>query len=357
MNPIDTKIPPADEDTAIFPVSDSRSFGGTVPKRNAQVIVFHSHGVGQLIQLSHFPENGETLWSSSWEIGSDGAKGSNTAAALERLGVPTAFVSKIGADIWGRIGEDLLEKNGVSCEALIRDSSMTTQIGAVLVDRSGSNSILLGGEAACFSAEEIQHSIDRYPEANYLITGFEIRISDALKAASYAKNQGKYVILNPSPAPDRDIGRLDFVDLLVVNETERDALLALKNCRTIDSKKEDGSANKQYDIQSIQRLQELYGCAHIILTLGGDGCLLLDKGQISFFPAQSVPVTDTSGAGDSFLAAVTAALVHGLPLSKGCELATLYAAQTVQKWGTFPAFASLEEMNALYPEMFSLLKA
>lgn len=58
------------------------------------------------------------------------------------------------------------------------------------------------------------------------------------------------------------------------------------------------------------------GCAHIILTLGGDGCLLLDKGQISFFPAQ-----------------------------------------TVQKWGTFPAFASLEEMNALYPEMFSLLKA
>ena len=338
-------------------LSDGHGSKTPISNEPAQVLVFHSHGVGQLIKLSHFPENGETLWSSSWEIGDDGAKGSNTAAALERLGVRTAFVSKIGTDIWGHIGEELLKENGISCEALIREPSMSTQIGAILVDRSGSNSILLGGEAACFSTSEIHHGIRQYPEAKYLITGFEIRISDALEAASYAKNMGKYVILNPSPAPEGDIGRLDFVDLLVVNQTERDALLALKSCHPAACTGKGHSSLNSYDVQSIRQLQKLYGCARIILTLGGNGCLLLDKNQVFSFPAHPVPVTDTSGAGDSFLAAVTAALVRRISLNKGCELASLYAAQTVQKWGTFPAFSTLEEMISLYPELFSLLKA
>ena len=79
-------------------LSDGHGSKTPISNEPAQVLVFHSHGVGQLIKLSHFPENGETLWSSSWEIGDDGAKGSNTAAALDRLGVRTASVSKIGSD-------------------------------------------------------------------------------------------------------------------------------------------------------------------------------------------------------------------------------------------------------------------
>lgn len=303
------------------------------PFDSIQALVFHSHGVGQILRLPSFPQKGETIWTSSWEIGSDGAKGSNVAAALGNLGIATAFAGKTGTDIWGDIGLEWLHKSGVDLHYLLQDHQMSTLIGMVLIDDAGENSILLGGSSAHFTEQEIHTAIDAFPNASCLITGFEIHIPDALNIAQYGKQHGKYIILNPSPAPTVDIGPLPWVDLLILNQPESEALLTLQGLSPAQNPKEQ-----------IRALQKQYLCPNIILTLGGDGSLLLEQEQISFFPSLKVPVKDTSGAGDSFLAAVAACWIRHHTLSEACRFATMYASHTVQKQGTFPAFASRETL-------------
>ena len=47
------------------------------------------------------------------------------------------------------------------------------------------------------------------------------------------------------------------------------------------------------------------------MTLGEDGALLVNATTQKHFPAISVPVVDTTGAGDSFNAGLAVALAHG----------------------------------------------
>lgn len=308
------------------------------PER-VRAVVFHSHGVGQLITLDQLPEKGETLRSQSWEIGDDGAKGSNTAVAMARLGIETAFVGSVGADIWSEIGLGWLHQCDIELSQLICRADMRTQIGIVLVDSAGDNSIILGGDTAHFSKEEIQRGIDAFENAELLVTGFEIDTESAINIARYAKARGKYVVFNASPVPEENFGMLDFADLVIINELECAQLLKK---RSINTPKSLPSA--------LSALRQAYGCAACILTAGSDGSYLDDGSRILNFPAIVTTVNDTSGAGDSYLAAVAAALLRGHPLSNACRFATLYAAETVKQAGTFPAFRSLAEMRSLYNE-------
>ena len=304
-----------------------------------RAVVFHSHGVGQLIKLGQFPEKGETLRSVSWEIGDDGAKGSNTAAAMAMLGIETAFIGSVGADIWAEIGLDWLRRCDVELSQLISRASMRTQVGIVLVNSDGDNSIILGGDTSRFTEDEIVHGIEAFENAELLVTGFEIDAMSAVTIARCAKAHGKYVVFNASPVPKEDFGSLDFADLVIVNELECAQLL-----------KRRGIAPPEAFPSALSALRHSYGCAACILTAGSIGSYLDDGGRILHFPAAETTVVDTSGAGDSYLAAVSAALLRGHALPAACCFATLYAAETVKHAGTFPAFRSLSEMRDLYDE-------
>ena len=50
--------------------------------RPPQVMVFHSHGVGQYVRIHELPLPGETVQALSWDNDRDGGKGSNVAASL-----------------------------------------------------------------------------------------------------------------------------------------------------------------------------------------------------------------------------------------------------------------------------------
>jgi rfaE bifunctional protein kinase chain/domain len=70
----------------------------------------------------------------------------------------------------------------------------------------------------------------------------------------------------------------------------------------------------------------------IIITLGDRGCLLWEAGRCRHIPAVKVsPPCDPVGAGDTFLAALTASLAAGAELPEACMVATLAAAVTVRQ--------------------------
>jgi rfaE bifunctional protein kinase chain/domain len=88
------------------------------------------------------------------------------------------------------------------------------------------------------------------------------------------------------------------------------------------------------------------GCP-LFITMGERGCLVLSGGESHLVPAVRVsgPV-DPVGAGDSFLAALTAALAAGADPLEAAQLAHLAAAVTVQKLG-ITGTAAAEEIIRL----------
>jgi sugar/nucleoside kinase (ribokinase family) len=73
----------------------------------------------------------------------------------------------------------------------------------------------------------------------------------------------------------------------------------------------------------------------IILTLGAEGCCFRAKSGIECIPAVPAHATDTTGAGDSFVAGLIAGLIRGLPLSDCVQLGCQVAAYAVTGTGAY----------------------
>ena len=72
------------------------------------------------------------------------------------------------------------------------------------------------------------------------------------------------------------------------------------------------------------------GMSAMVVTMGGQGSVYADRhGLQGFCPARSVPVKDTTGAGDAFCAGVASGLTYGKSLPEAVELGTRLAAAVI----------------------------
>jgi len=300
-----------------------------------QVIVVNSHGVGQYVQVKRLPLPGETIRGWNWRVEQDGGKGSNTAIALGRLGIKAAYVGKVGNDPWGDLGEKWMTEAGVDVRYLYRSDEISTGTGLVMVDETGMNSIVNGGSSGrALKQDEITAAVTDLAVAQILITGFEIPEELALHAARTAKRCGMITIVNPSPVPENDMGNIDYVDILILNETEAKNILRLNPS--------DPAAPKYL----AARIREIHRPGCVIVTLGAAGSVGVDaKGDWAVTPV-AVKAVDSAGAGDGYAAALAANLIWGKDVRAGSEWAGKYAAFTVTKMGTIPSYPHLKEINA-----------
>jgi ribokinase len=84
-----------------------------------------------------------------------------------------------------------------------------------------------------------------------------------------------------------------------------------------------------------------------IVTLGAEGCVLIEDGQRCSFMAQAVTAVDTTGCGDVFCGVVAAALVQGISIEAAIAAAQKAAALTATRAGAFEALPSFEEFQAI----------
>jgi sugar/nucleoside kinase (ribokinase family) len=73
----------------------------------------------------------------------------------------------------------------------------------------------------------------------------------------------------------------------------------------------------------------------IILTLGAEGCCFRTESGMERIPAVPVHATDTTGAGDSFVAGFIAGLIRRLPLRDCVQLGCQVAAYAVTGTGAY----------------------
>jgi 1-phosphofructokinase len=80
-----------------------------------------------------------------------------------------------------------------------------------------------------------------------------------------------------------------------------------------------------------------YGTQKIVVSLGGDGGLFIDKDNIIHAKGLKVPVGSTVGAGDSMVAALAVAMEREYSLEETVILSTATSAANVMTSGTQPA--------------------
>ena len=141
---------------------------------------------------------------------------------------------------------------------------------------------------------------------------------------SLARAAGRPVVVDPKGA---DYQRYQGVNLVTPNRAE----LSEAAGRKVETTPELEAAGRE--------VMTRCGLENILVTLSEDGMMLLtsDKPRPVLLPSQARAVFDVSGAGDTVVAVMTAALAVGAPLVVGARLANLAAGVVVGKVGTATA--------------------
>jgi len=264
----------------------------------ARVVVVGSLNTDHVLSVASLPVRGETV-PCLGEVVTQGGKGANQAAASAALGPETVFVGAVGDDPEGEAGVGELRRAGVDVSLVQRVAGPTGK-ATVVVDRDGANFIIVErGANAALEPDHVHRAVtESAGPGSMIVASLEIPLDTVAAAGRAARQVGAGFVLNPAPARLLPDDLLSACDVLVPNEVE------LAQLQTPP-----------------ERLFAL-GVGAVVVTRGRQGADLLRPGRPpTRFPALRVDVRDTTGAGDTFVAAFCAARTLGFDLDTSCRFA------------------------------------
>lgn len=302
------------------------------------VVVVGAHGCGAAVcRVHHMPVAGETIEAWNYHIIRDGGKGSLQAMVIGKYGGNVAFIGKLGTDSRSDIGISWLVEHHLNIDFLVRteDYKKNNGAGIMMVDDNGDNVIVnVKGEVKYLTFAEAKPGIDAFRDSKVFITGFEIPIETALESAKLAKEYGMFTVLNPSPLPHDMPENLNFIDLIIPNETESKKMLGIP-------------LNEQVKPEFLaQNLIDTYGVKSVIITLGSKGAMYYDERQTISVSSLKVTPNHSIGAGDCFLGSyVFSRFIENKGIRDSMEWASHAAAISVSRPGSLDSFPTKEEIE------------
>lgn len=283
-----------------------------------RVVVIGNAGLDLRLDVSRLPLPGETL------IGNGGAwapggKGLNQAVAAARCGVPVGFCAPLGRDD-GQANEikRQLKAEGIA-ELILPRLPHATDFSLLMVLPNGENSIV--STSACSLAMKPSHvkrALGDLLARDVVLVQGNLPLATTAYVLDTARAHGATSIFNPAPfwpGAEKLVGRCSLV---IANRVEAEQL---------DSALHDAKA--------------------AIVTLGVEGCVLIEGGQRRSFAAEVVNAIDTTGCGDVFCGVIAAARVQDRTIEAAIAAAQRAAAVTATRPGAFAALPSYEELQAI----------
>lgn len=299
-----------------------------------EIIVVGSLNMDLSVNVPRIPLPGETI-SGGNLLTSAGGKGANQAAACARLGRQVAMVGSVGQDDFGRRMKGNLEKFGVDTSLVAEVAEAPSGTAMILVDHHAENCIVLSaGANHCVSLNA--ECLNRLKQAKLILLQLEINLDVVKQTISVAHDAGVPVILNPAPAIDLPAELYRQVTYLIPNETEASLL------SSVEVKDEQSAAKAAMVL--LER-----GPQAVIITLGGEGAILVTREKKQYFPAFPIQAVDTTGAGDAFIGGFASALVEGKDLETAMRMASGNGALAAMKLGaqaSLPTHAELDQFLA-----------
>jgi fructokinase len=238
----------------------------------------------------------------------------NTAIALGRLGIPVAYLGTLTLDDYGRLLARVLTEAGVDM-SLVRWSAAPTPVAVVHRRDGGENTYTFQLEGTSL-ADFPPDALPVLPEHVWAIHVGTLALAVDPPAAAYAalleREAGRRtIILDPNVRPavfgDRD--------------AYRDRFERFTNSADVVKLSDDDAAWIYPGLELADVLEHILalGPRLVAITLGARGAVAASREGKASVPGIPVTVVDTVGAGDSFGAALLAALVARGALEPGAK--------------------------------------
>lgn len=286
-------------------------------------------------RASRPPGIGETIIGSGFKMG-PGGKGSNQAVAAARAGADVTFITRIGADDFGKIALETWEEEGIKAEARMSVDLPTGAAYIFVNDRTGENAIIVvPGAAGAISVADVEAAGEAIRNAAVFVTQLEQPVVAAQRGLEIARSAGAVTIFNPAPAEPVPDAIYPLCDYVTPNESEASMLTGVA-VKSVDD------ARKAGDVFLAK------GVGAALITLGEQGALLHTRDASTLVPAFSAgPVVETAGAGDAFNGGFAAAIARGLAPLEATRFGCAVAGISVTRPGTAPSMPTLAEVEAL----------
>ncbi len=258
----------------------------------------------------------------------------NVIANLASLGIKTKYVGVSGDDESGLMLEAFLDKT--NCEyKLIKPENYPTTTKIRMI---ANNNHLIRADKETFLKLDAS-LINKFKE----LVEQEIKDSDIVLVSDYkkglltnettqiiislCKKYGKKVLVDPK---ERDFSKYSGADIVKPNLKEFELVSGEK----FDTKDDDFKIKIQ---KTAQKVMQQYNIKNLLITLSKDGMMFVPSSDVKsavHISAEAKEVFDVSGAGDTSLAVMGAAIAAGMPITNAMRLANLASGIVVGKLGT-----------------------
>ena len=303
-----------------------------IPADRKSICVVGSANIDLIFRVPRLPVPGETFAGYSLHQ-CMGGKGANQAVVAARLGADVTFVARVGNDGFGIEAIEAYKSEGINTSFIQLDDQQPTGTAAILVDDAAENSIIVvAGANACLRPDHVQAARSTIENSSVLLSQLETPVNTTLEAFQIARAMDVLTILTPAPAENVTPELLELCDICVPNKTEIATIVGQQ-------------VNSDQDAIHAAELLRDRGVKRVVLTMGGEGVLLVDESGSSHIPATKVDAVDTTGAGDAFTGGMAVGLGEGFSLEEAAKRAGLVAAVSVARPGTQPSFPTLKEVD------------
>ncbi|MER6953872.1 MULTISPECIES: ribokinase [unclassified Streptomyces] len=296
------------------------------------LLVVGSANADLVIDVERRPAAGETVLGSDLAV-HPGGKGANQAVAAARLGARTALLARVGDDAYGRLLLDSQRAAGVDTVGVLVGGA-PTGVALITVDPSGDNSIVVSpGANGRLTPQDVRAAAGLFQSSRVVSAQLEIPLETVVEVAG-SLAPGSRFVLNPSPPLPLPAEVLDVCDPLIVNEHEAKVIL--------------GDACVSEEPEDWARILLAKGPKSVVVTLGSQGALVASAdGGVERVAPVKVDAVDTTGAGDSFTAALAWKLGTGASLAEAAAYAARVGAVAVTRRGAQESFPTAEEVASL----------
>jgi ribokinase len=297
-----------------------------------RIVVVGSCNVDLTTFTDRFPNPGETMFGTRFDLGF-GGKGANQAVAAKRCGADVAMVARVGNDLFGEATVRNFERLGIDASHVRVLDGMSSGVAPIFVDPGGQNRIIVvKGANDALRPADVDEAAPLLEQAACIVLQFEIPLETVAYTVAFARARGIRTIVNPAPALPVDPATLEGVDYFIPNQTEA----AMLTGRSVETREEIAACAKTL----VDR-----GMRTVVITLGEHGAWLANAGRAEAIPGVKVATVDTTGAGDAFIGSFAAFLAGGLDDRAALERANIYAALSTTTVGTQKSFLTREEFD------------
>ncbi len=224
------------------------------------------------------------------------------AAGLARLGNPTAFIGKVGADLWGDYCVDFLARLGVDVSRVEKSPLLKTGITISISSARDRALVTYLGAITALSGADIPDDVLQpfdhlHVSSFFLQEGLRPGLPALFRrATALGLSTSLDTGFDPSATWGSDVRQvLAETDVFLPNEVELAAISGYRDPRA-----------------ALEALQN--GRTYVAAKLGAKGAAGLVDGALLQVAPITVKTIDTTGAGDSFNAGFLHAWLRGMPM-------------------------------------------